>query len=226
MAAADGPPGMGRARRLLWRIWPDRNPLRRAADRAERALLVVLFALFAAGIPAAALAVGHWAGLGAAHAARVAAAAQRPVSAHLLHTAPAPVGQANPSSYLVQEPAWWADSAGVRHMATVLVTAGTKAGAVLHEWTDGAGGLTSARIGAASCPAARCWPRVGTGRAADRRAGAGHAGDPPPAGPAAAGRLGRRLDLGRAGVDRPALTARGRPCGPAQAGLTRPGRPA
>ena len=76
MAAADGPPpGMSWARRLLWRVWPDRNPLRRGADRLERALLVVLFALFAAGIPAAALAVAHWAGIGAAHAARVAALA-------------------------------------------------------------------------------------------------------------------------------------------------------
>jgi hypothetical protein len=146
MAASDGPPGVGRARRALWRIWPDRNPLRRGADRLERALLVVLFALFAAGIPAAALAVAHWAGVGAAHAARVAAAAQRPVTAHLLHSAPAPVGPANPSSYLVSEPAWWADSAGVKHIATVLVGAGTKAGTVLREWTDGSGGLTSARI--------------------------------------------------------------------------------
>lgn len=146
MAASDGPPGVGRARRLLWRIWPDRNPLRRAADRAERALLVVLFALFAAGIPAAALAVGHWAGIGAVRAARVAAAAQRPVTAHLLHSAPAPVGPANPSSYLVSEPAWWADSAGIHHIATVLVSAGTKAGTVQREWTDGSGGLTSARI--------------------------------------------------------------------------------
>ena len=162
MAASDGPPGTGRARRLLWRVWPDRNPLRRAADRAERALLVVLFALFAAGIPAAALAVGHWAGLGAAHAARVAAAAQRPVSAHLLHAAPAPVGPASPSSYLVQEPAWWADSAGVRHVATVLVAAGTKAGAVLHEWTDGAGGLTSARIGAGQLSSGAVLAAVGT----------------------------------------------------------------
>jgi hypothetical protein len=147
MAAADGPPpGVNWARRLLWRVWPDRNPLRRAADRAERALLVVLFALFAAGIPAAALAVGHWAGTGAARAARVVAATQRPVSAHLLHSAPPAVGPANPSAYLVSEPAWWADSAGARHMATVLVAAGTRAGTVLHEWTDGAGGLTGSRI--------------------------------------------------------------------------------
>lgn len=146
MAAADGPPGIGRARRLLWRVWPDRNPLRRASDRLERALLVVLFALFAAGIPAAALAVGHWAGVGAAQAARVAAAAQRPVTAHLLHSAPAPAGPANPAAYLVAEPAWWADSAGIHHVATVLVSAGTKAGTVLREWTDGSGGLTSARI--------------------------------------------------------------------------------
>jgi hypothetical protein len=146
MAASDGPPGLGRARQLLWRVWPDRNPLRRAADRAERALLVVLFALFAAGIPAAALAVGHWAGMGAARAARVAAAAQQPVTAHLLHAAPAPAGPANPSAYLVAEPAWWADSAGIHHVATVLVSAGTKAGSVLREWTDGSGGLTGARI--------------------------------------------------------------------------------
>jgi hypothetical protein len=162
MAAADGPPGMGRARRALWRIWPDRNPLRRAADRAERALLVVLFALFAAGAPAAALAVGHWAGTGAAHAARIAAAAQRPVSAHLLHAAPDAVGPANPSSYLVQEPAWWADSAGARHMATVLVAAGTKAGTVLREWTDGSGGLTSARIDPGQLSSGAVLAAVGT----------------------------------------------------------------
>jgi hypothetical protein len=162
MAASDGPPGAGRARRLLWRVWPDRNPLRRAADRAERALLVVLFALFAAGIPAAALAVGHWAGLGAAHAARAAAAAQRPVTAHLLHAAPAAVGPANTSSYLVQEQAWWADSAGVRHIATVLVGAGTKAGAVLHEWTDGAGRLTSARIDPGQLSSGAVLAAVGT----------------------------------------------------------------
>jgi hypothetical protein len=146
MASASGAPGTGWGRRVLWRVWPDRNPLRRAADRAERALLVVLFALFAAGIPAAALAVSHWAGIGAERAARVAAEAQRPVTAHLLHSAPAPVGPANPSAYLVSEPAWWADSSGVRHIATVLVSAGTKAGTVLREWTDGSGGLTSARI--------------------------------------------------------------------------------
>ena len=163
MAAADGPPpGVSWARRLLWRVWPDRNPLRRAADRAERALLVVLFALFAAGIPAAALAVEHWAGLGAARAARVAAAAQRPVSAHLLHSAPASVGPANPSSYLVSEPAWWADSAGVRHIGTVLVAAGTKAGTVLHEWTDGAGGLTGSRIDPAQLSSGAALAAIGT----------------------------------------------------------------
>ncbi len=162
MAASAGPPGVGRARRLLWRVWPDRNPLRRAADRVERALLVVLFALFAAGTPAAALAVAHWAGMGAAHAARVAAAAQRPVTAHLLHTAPPAVGPADTSSYLVHEPAWWADSAGVKHVATVLVTAGTKAGAVLHEWTDGAGGLTSVRIDPGQLSSGAVLAAVGT----------------------------------------------------------------
>jgi len=146
MAASGGPPGMGRARRILWRIWPDRNPLRRTADRAERALLVVLIALFAAGAPAAGVAVGHWAGAGAARTARAAAAAERPVTVHVLHSAPAPVGPANPSSYLVQEPAWWAGPDGVRHDATVLVIAGTKAGTVLREWLDGTGRLTSDRI--------------------------------------------------------------------------------
>ncbi len=162
MAASDGPPGVSRARRVLWRIWPDRNPLRRAADRAERALLVVLFALFAAGIPAAALAVGHWAGLGAAHAARLAAAAQRPVSAHLLHAAPAPPGPANPSAYLVQEPAWWADAEGVRHIDTVLVAAGTKTGTVLHEWTDGSGGLTGTRFDPGQLSSGAVLAAVGT----------------------------------------------------------------
>jgi hypothetical protein len=163
MAASDGPPGVGRARRLLWRIWPDRNPLRRGADRAERALLVILFALFAAGIPAAALAVAHWAGLGATQAAKVAAAAQRPVTAHLLHAAPPPAGPANPSAYLVSEPAWWADAEGVRHIDTVLVAAGTKAGTVLHEWTDAAGGLTSTRIDPGQLSSGAVLAAVGTG---------------------------------------------------------------
>jgi hypothetical protein len=43
------------------RLWPDRNPLRRAADRAEFAVAALLLAAFFAGVPLTAPAAAHWA---------------------------------------------------------------------------------------------------------------------------------------------------------------------
>ena len=50
----------------------------------------------------------------------------------------------------------------MRHVATVLVGAGTKAGAVLHEWTDGAGGLTGVRIDPGQLSSGAVLAAVGT----------------------------------------------------------------
>jgi hypothetical protein len=52
-----GTPLAMRARRL----WPDRNPLRRPADRAEFAVAAVLLVTFLAGVPLTALAAARWA---------------------------------------------------------------------------------------------------------------------------------------------------------------------
>jgi hypothetical protein len=44
---------------LRW-LWPDQNPLRRACDRAEAAIVAGLAAALLVGMPLAALSVGLW----------------------------------------------------------------------------------------------------------------------------------------------------------------------
>ncbi len=53
-------PRATRHRRWLRGLWPDRNPLRRTADRVEAAVVAGLLAAFVIGAPAAALIAGHW----------------------------------------------------------------------------------------------------------------------------------------------------------------------
>ncbi|HEV3294168.1 MAG TPA: hypothetical protein VG123_34735, partial [Streptosporangiaceae bacterium] len=54
--------------RALWLRgrWPDHNPLRRASDRVEAAVIAAALILFLAGAPLLALFAWHWAG-SAAH---------------------------------------------------------------------------------------------------------------------------------------------------------------
>src|SRR6516225_8875980 len=49
-----------RLRCWLRGLWPDRNPLRRASDRAEAAVVAGLAAALLAGVPLAGFAVGEW----------------------------------------------------------------------------------------------------------------------------------------------------------------------
>src|ERR1700730_14889622 len=53
-------PRVTRRRRWLRGLWPDRNPLRRTADRVEAAVVAGLLAAFVIGAPLAALIAGHW----------------------------------------------------------------------------------------------------------------------------------------------------------------------
>ena len=76
---------------LVRRLWPDRDPLRRRADRAEFAVLVVLLVAFLAGAPLTALAAGQWVAASGLHAER-AQAGRRQVAAVLLHDASTSVG--------------------------------------------------------------------------------------------------------------------------------------
>jgi hypothetical protein len=136
----------GPARRALWRWWPDRNPLRRRADRIERTLMVLLLALFVPLAAGAALAVGHAAAGSAQRVAHAQQATWHPVPAHLERSAPDPLGPADPASYLTHEPAWWIAPDGVRRAGDVLVAAGSKAGTTVTVWTDSAGRLTGRPI--------------------------------------------------------------------------------
>lgn len=138
-----GTPLALRARRL----WPDRNPLRRAADQAEFAVAALLLAAFLAGVPLTALAAAHWA---AASVLRVeqAQAGWHRVHAVLLLDAPA---TAEDQSFPVpwpQVPARWASPAGPR-TGNVDAPPGARAGSAVPVWTDRSGGLTGAPVPAA-----------------------------------------------------------------------------
>ena len=150
-------------RRAMWRLWPDRNPLRRRADRIERLVIIGLFALFAAAAPVAALTVGHTAAVAAARAAaRAEAAAWHRVPAHLVRSAPPPRGPADPSSYLARVPAWWIGPDQARRTGRVLVPAGTQAGHLVQVWIDGAGRLVPGPLGYAQAVGGAALAAVGT----------------------------------------------------------------
>src|SRR5436305_11193252 len=73
------------------RLRPDRNPLRRPADRAEFAVLVVLLVAFLAGAPLTALAAGQWVAASRLHAER-AQAGRHQVAVVPLHDASTSAG--------------------------------------------------------------------------------------------------------------------------------------
>jgi hypothetical protein len=150
-------------RRALWRLWPDRNPLRRRTDRIERLVIIGLLALFAAAAPVAALTVGHAAAAGAAKAAaRAEAAAWHPVPAHLVQSAPPARGPADPSTYLARVPAWWIGPDQVRRTGRVLAPAGTQAGHLVQVWIDRAGRLVPGPLGHAQAAGGAVLAAVGT----------------------------------------------------------------
>lgn len=138
--------GSGLLGRIPWRLRPDRNPLRRPADRMERAVLAGLLAVFVVGGPAAAVGAGHWADVAALHTARAQAAAWHRVPAHLLRAAPPASGPADPSSYLTLVSAWWIAPDGATRSGRVVVAAGTRAGATVRLWTDASGRPTGSPL--------------------------------------------------------------------------------
>jgi hypothetical protein len=125
-----------------WRF--DRNPLRRATDRVETAVLVVLVAAFLIGAPAAALATGAWTH-GMAQRAQLAQQASRSqvTAAVLAVTPPTPAGG--------EELAWQAqarwrapDGQVVTHQVPVPLD--TAVGGKIQVWTDRTGDLTTAPL--------------------------------------------------------------------------------
>jgi hypothetical protein len=127
-------PRWGWVRRRLWRLWPDRNPLRRRCDRVEAAILAGLVAALILGGSLAALAAGRWAYDTALRAEQAGEAARHHVAAVLLTTASAPQGWSPAMAR-----ARWAAPGGVPRTGWVPAPAGSPAGTTVRVWVDAAG---------------------------------------------------------------------------------------
>jgi hypothetical protein len=116
---------------ILWReLRPDRNPLRRACDRAEAALLVGLLAAFVIGVPLAAV----FAGGSQYRAERARQASWHQVPAVLL--APAPDHRHAGYEAVL---ATWTAPGGAQRAGRILAPADTPLGGTVTVWVDGSG---------------------------------------------------------------------------------------
>ena len=138
---------MGRAtsRRMplaaLMRRWrPDRNPLRRTADRVEAAVMAALVVVFLAGAPLAALAAAEWAAAGSMRAERAQARWHR-VPAVLLQNVPEPAHAMFQASVDPLARTRWTAPGGAPRAGEVYAPGGARAGAIVMVWTDGSGRL-------------------------------------------------------------------------------------
>lgn len=136
----------GRLTGLVRRLLPDRNPLRRKADRIEAVVLAILLALFIGGAPLAALAAGGWAGA-ATQSTQRAQAGWQPVQATLTQGSPHAVGsryQGMPQR-LVQ--AAWTAPDGMRKTGKVYAPPGLRPGRHVTIWVDRLGHVVSVPLG-------------------------------------------------------------------------------
>lgn len=124
-------------RGLIRRFRPDRNPLRRTADRVEAAILAGLILMLLAALPLAAHAA---AGVGAAAGARAehAQADWRQTRALVLRNSKGQTftTQATPEALV---PARWTAPDGTRHEGKIPVPASTMAGETVLVWTNRSG---------------------------------------------------------------------------------------
>lgn len=137
-----------RAPRVMWpvrvvrRYRPDRNPLRRASDRAEGAIVTGLLAAFLASAPFATLMAGHRAYTASIRAVHAEQAARHRVPAILLQDAPKPAGSASATGLVVNVPARWTTPDGSPHTGQVPASGGAAAGSAVMVWTSASGKLT------------------------------------------------------------------------------------
>lgn len=122
----------------------DRNPLRRATDRVETAVLALLVAAFMIGAPFAALAAGIWVHGLAKQAQLAQEAARHQVTAVVLTVAPSAAG--TDGAPVLQAQARWQAPDGREVTHEVPVPGGTVAGAKLQVWTDRTGDFTGAPL--------------------------------------------------------------------------------
>lgn len=125
-------PGSTPLGRFLRGRWLDDNPLRRATDRTETLVLLVLAAAFLACAPLAAQASGAWAHASAQRAELAQQASRVQVTAVIVATpAPQMVGEA----FVPMAQARWTAPGGAVVTGVVPVRVGTKVGARLSVWT-------------------------------------------------------------------------------------------
>jgi hypothetical protein len=125
-------------------LWPDRNPLRRASDRADAAIIACLIVALLIGMPLVAAVVGLWT-YDAEYRAEHAQAAWRQVSAVLLTDAgraPAAVGP----STLRRVLAVWTGPNGMKRTGRVPAQMNARAGTVRRIWVDSSGYLSAAPL--------------------------------------------------------------------------------
>lgn len=137
--------------RVTWlgRFWrgrrPDRNPLRRASDRAESAVLAVCAAAFLLGAPFAAMATGAWAHGAAERQQAVQQASRHQVPAIVLNT-PRPPAIEDSTAQPPEAKARWTAPDGTAVTAEVPVPYGTRAGATVRIWVTRDGAPTQAPL--------------------------------------------------------------------------------
>ncbi len=141
-------------------LWPDHNPLRRASDRAEAAIIAGLAMAFLLGAPLIVLAAWHLAFTTSFTTTNAERAGWRPVSAQLVTSAPFSYG------YDVMVAARWRAPDGAEHRGRIRVPPGTRAGTRVTVWAGPTGLLgrspvtrSQTRIQAtfSAAMAAPCW---------------------------------------------------------------------
>jgi hypothetical protein len=137
------PGGTRRLGRFVRRWRFDRNPLRRATDRAETAVLAVLVAAFLIGAPFAALATGAWLH-GMARQAQLAQDASRWQVTAVVLTVAAPT--ADGEQLVWQAQARWRAPDGREVTDEIPVSSGTGVGQKLQVWTDRTGDFSTAPL--------------------------------------------------------------------------------
>lgn len=130
-----------RAGRLVRRWRLDRNPLRRASDRAETIVLALLVMAFLAGAPFAAAFSSAWARASAQRAALAEQTSEYQVTAVVL-TSPA-TPQAGAGLHVPQAKARWTAPDGTAVTGEIPVPVSTEVSAKVQIWTTRDGRLSS-----------------------------------------------------------------------------------
>jgi hypothetical protein len=132
------------SRRLARKLGLDRNPLRRATDRALSWIRVAVVAAFLTGGPLVALGVGNWMHHAATAEARRQAAQRHTARAVLLQ--PTPLPAATMAIPRWGDQAWvrarWEINGAATRTGHVLATLGLPAGSLVTIWLDASGRLT------------------------------------------------------------------------------------